>query len=258
MALLPRWRFGTPRAKEAALEERVTALQAALASSKAAATRWTTIAILILALGFALGVYGEPLKQAVTDLAVTLGFTRPIKDADAANTAYQKGDYETALRIARPLADGGDARAQSLLGLAYSRGRGVPQDNLETIRWFRLAANQGDVSAQFYLGEFYAEGKGVPQDYAEAAKWFGLAADEGDPHAQYNLGHCYANGHGLPQDNVNAYMWFNLAAARFPASDTRNRGAAATSRDAVASKMTPDQIVEAQKLAREWNPKSKR
>jgi uncharacterized protein len=50
-------------------------------------------------------------------------------------------------------------------------------------------------------------------------------------------------------------MWFNLAAARFPASDTRNRGLAVKNRDVVAGKMTSDQLAEAQKLAREWKPK---
>jgi uncharacterized protein len=49
-------------------------------------------------------------------------------------------------------------------------------------------------------------------------------------------------------------MWFNLAAARFPASDTRNRTAAVKNRDTVASEMTSDQLAEAQKRAREWKP----
>jgi hypothetical protein len=66
----------------------------------------------------------------------------------------------------------------------------------------------------------------------------------------------YARGEGgTPQDNVSAHMWFNLAAARFPASDTRNRDVAVRSRDVVAGKMTAEQIAEAQRRAREWKPK---
>ena len=65
----------------------------------------------------------------------------------------------------------------------------------------------------------------------------------------------YAQGEGAPQDNVSAHMWFNLAAARFPASDTRNRDVAVKSRDVVAGKMTAEQIAEAQRRAREWKPK---
>jgi TPR repeat protein len=259
MSILPRWRdFGLrrERADEAALHQRVTALQAALENCKGAARRWTelrwglvsAIAAVALAAGFMLGVYSGPLMQA-------LGFGAPAQDAAAANAAYQKGSYAAALQVARPLADQGDARAQSLLGLIYYNGRGVPKDEPMAVTWFRRAADQGDVSAQFYLGNLYTEGKGVPQDSAEAAKWYRRAADQGDALAQYNLGVWYAKGEGGSQDYVSAHMWFNLAAARLPASDARNRIAATNNRDAVAGKMTPEQIAEAQKLAREWHKK---
>jgi uncharacterized protein len=59
----------------------------------------------------------------------------------------------------------------------------------------------------------------------------------------------------VPQDYVQAHKWFNLAAARIPASETESRAIAIKSRDSVASKMTPAQIAEAQKLASEWKPK---
>ena len=261
MSLLPRWRFASHRTKEQALEQRVTALQAALAQCKGVATRWREfglvitagVGVVMLALGFTLGVYREPLKDTIVDLLPTWNSAQPISDADAANAAYQKGDYPAALKLARPLADRGEARGQSILGLLYYRGRGVPRDDREAVQWFRRAADQGDVSARFYLGVIYSEGEGVPQDYTEAAKWFRLAADQGDPQAQYNLGLAYTQGQGVPQNNVNAHMWFNLAAARFP--DARGRDLAVTNRDVVANKMTPDQVTEAQKLAREWRPK---
>jgi uncharacterized protein len=249
------------RPKEEELEERVSALQAALAQCKGVATRWrefglaitAVVGAVMLALGFTLGVYREPLKEAIVDLLPAWNSANPISEADAANAAYQKGDYPTALKFARPLADRGDSRGQSLLGLLYYRGRGVPRDDRTALQWFHRAADQGDVSARFYLGVIYSEGDGVPQDYAEAAKWFRLAAEKGDPQAQYNLGLAYAQGHGVPQDNVSAHMWFNLAAARFP--DNRGRDSAATNRDVVANKMTPDQITQAQNLARTWRPK---
>ncbi|MFL6931702.1 MAG: tetratricopeptide repeat protein, partial [Xanthobacteraceae bacterium] len=97
-------------------------------------------------------------------------------------------------------------------------------------------------------------GQGVPQDFAEGVKWFRLAADQGDPQAQYNLGLSYAKGELGEPDNVSAYMWFNLAAARFQGTDTR-RHAAISGRDVAASKMTQEQIAEAQKRAREWRQK---
>jgi TPR repeat protein len=78
-------------------------------------------------------------------------------------------------------------------------------------------------------------------------KWYRLAADQGYAHAQYNLGIMYAKGQGVPQDYVKAHMWFNLSAAQ-------GEQDAAEHRDKVAQRMTPAQIAEAQKLAREWKP----
>jgi TPR repeat protein len=69
------------------------------------------------------------------------------------------------------------------LGQFYRQGNGVPQDNTEAARWFRLAADQGEATAQGNLGALYHAGIGVPQDNAEAARWFRLAADQGHPNA---------------------------------------------------------------------------
>jgi TPR repeat protein len=122
------------------------------------------------------------------------------------------------------------------------------------VQWFRRAADQGNASAQFYLGVMSAEGHGLPQDYAKAASWYRLAAEHGDPQAQYNLGLSYAEGEGVSLDMVSAHVWLNLAAARFLASDVRIRSAT-RARDLVASKMTPEQLAEAQRRAREWQAK---
>jgi hypothetical protein len=62
-------------------------------------------------------------------------------------------------------------------------------------------------------------------------------------------------GEGAPEDCVEAHKWLNLAASHFPPSMAENREKALKMRDAVAAKMTPAQIAEAQKLAREWKPK---
>ena len=265
MRPLPSFGFGKHRGNEEALRERITALQTALNHCNAAlnhcnamARRWTELplgafAIVFLALGFALGFYHEPILRTARDLAGNLGISRKTTDADALNAAHQKGDCATVLRLARPLADAGNARAQFMLALRYYRGRCETRNYQEAAKWFRRAADQGDSNAQFFLGMMSAEGEGIPQDHAEAAQWFSRAADRGDPEAQYNLGLAYATGIGVPQDNVSAHMWFNLATAHFPASDTR-RITAGTNRDALAKQMTRDQIAEAQKRAREWRP----
>ena len=76
----------------------------------------------------------------------------------------------------------------------YSNGRGVPEDDTEAVRWFRLAADQGGALAQFRLGVRYANGEGVPEDDTEAVRWYRLAADQGNARAQYNLGVMYSTG----------------------------------------------------------------
>ena len=162
--------------------------------------------------------------------------------------AYRSEDYPTALRLWMPLARQGDAGAQFNLGIMYANGRGVPQNDAEAVKWYRLAADQGDAGAQSNLGIMYANGRGVPQNDAEAVKWYRLAADQGDAGAQSNLGIMYANGRGVPQNYVLAYMWSNLASAGGNAYGGKNR-------DEVAAKMTPAQIAEAQRLAAEWKPK---
>jgi len=134
--------------------------------------------------------------------------------------AHNSGDYATALRLWRPLAEQGDAMAQS------------------------------------NLGDMYRAGQGVPQDHAEAVKWFHLAAKQGFAGAQYNLGLMYGNGQGVPQDYVRAYMWFNLATSRLPPGEDHDM--AVNNRNAAADLMTPAQIAEAQKLARQWKPRDDR
>ncbi len=85
------------------------------------------------------------------------------------------------------------------------------------------------------------------RDYATAVRIMRPLAEQGDANAQYNLGVFYDNGLGIPQDLVRAYMWLSLAALQ-------GRESAATFRDLIARLMTPAQIAEAQKLAREWKP----
>ena len=92
-------------------------------------------------------------------------------------------------------------------------------------------------------------------DYAKAYRLFKPLAEQGVPAAQYNLGLMYADGLGVPQDHVLAHMWINLATSRYPASEKEKQEGAAKIRDLAASMMTPAQIAEAERLAREWKPK---
>ena len=144
----------------------------------------------------------------------------------------------------------GDASSQNSLGLMYGNGQGVPQNYVQSMKWYRLAADQGYASAQYNLGLMYDKGQGVPQDYAQAAKWYRLAADQGDASAQFVLGSMYGIGQGVPFDLILAHMWSNLAAAQGYEKGKKNR-------DTVAELMSREQIERAQELARNWKPKKK-
>jgi TPR repeat protein len=119
----------------------------------------------------------------------------------------------------------------------------------------RCRAEQGDAEAQLSLGIAYRDGSdGPPQNYVKAAKWFHKAAEQKNAMAQFNLGRLYENGHGVPQDYVKAHMWYNVAVATFGSNgkDSLSRMSAFKRREALAARMTSQQIAEAHELAREW------
>ena len=171
-------------------------------------------------------------------------------DFKAGADAYQRGDYATALREWHPLAEQGQAVAQYNLGLLYANGQGVSKDDAQAQQWYEKAAAQGHAGAQVNLGILYDYGRGVAQDYKKAVYWYRLSAKQGNELAQRQLGLMFERGDGVPQDYVQAYMWYSLGAA-----NGAKRGTAL--RDALAKRMTPDQITEAQQLAGEWRPKGK-
>jgi TPR repeat protein len=131
-------------------------------------------------------------------------------------TKYGRGDHVSAVRTSKPSTWQRNARADALLGFKYEHGLGVPQ--------------AFDVAVDLYV----------------------RAAEQGDPTGQYLLGLMYDKGHGVSRDEVLAHKWLNLAAAHAP---KRNRENYLRLRDAVASNMTPSQIIAAQWLAIEWVPK---
>jgi len=88
------------------------------------------------------------------------------EDIQAGVDAYEKGDYATALKEWRPLAERGHAGSQVLLGGMYARGEGVPKDHTEALRWYRLAAAQGDEDA--FTARETLEKKMTPAQIAEA------------------------------------------------------------------------------------------
>jgi uncharacterized protein len=123
-------------------------------------------------------------------------------------------------------------------------------DHAEAARLLQSLAEQGDAHAQARLGNVYQS----TGDYERAAEWYQRAADQGHSMAQLFLSILYISGRGVPQDYVLAHMWANLAASRMPPSVKEGYDEAIKRRNALATRMTPAQIAEAQRLAREWKP----
>lgn len=182
---------------------------------------------------------------AVTGIALADPYN-PYADGKA---ALLKGDYATALKIWRPMAERGDPAGENGLGYLYNCGCGVPQDIDKAIEWYRRAIDQGFIKAEynlgvlhasarwgradpaealhwlreaaqhgfgpadFELGEIYHDGRGVPRDAAKALAYYRVAAAQQFAQAQDVIGYMYAGGDGVKQDRVAAYAWFALAAA---------------------------------------------
>ena len=184
------------------------------------------------------------MMKTLVILCALLFSTSSFAGWDEAIAAFEAGDFKTALREYKVLAEQGVDRAQFNLASMYRNGQGTTQDYKAAIKWFTKAAEQDIDRAQFSLGSMYHNGQGTIQDYTAAIKWFTRAAEQGDFRAQYNLGSMYHNGEGTLQDYARAHAWFNMAASN---GDTNAQNA----RKLVEGKMTTSDISKAQALARE-------
>jgi hypothetical protein len=98
---------------------------------------------------------------------------------DPGDVAYKRGDYETAAREWRSLAEQGDAASQNKLARMYDTGKGVAKNAAEAAKLYRRAAEQGLASAQNKLGAMLHAGRGLPVASVEALMWFEIAATRG-------------------------------------------------------------------------------
>jgi TPR repeat protein len=168
----------------------------------------------------------------------------------ASGEGIKKRDKLESARWLRRAADQGLAEGQYNLGLCYASGDGVDRNPAEAAAWFRKAADQALPEAESELGNCYLEGTGVPTDIPEGLKWTRRAAEQGFAAAQNTLGLCYSKGTGVTKDYVEAYKWFNLAAAK-----GGELGNDARVNLAMAERfLTPEQVAEGQRLARDFQP----
>lgn len=121
-------------------------------------------------------------------------------------------DYSTALRWLAPAKAADYPEANYWYGICLLNGYGLQKAPESSVTWFEKAAKQGYVEAQSVLGIMYMEGIGVKRDYATSYAWNSKAANNGHPVAMYHLGQLYEKGAGVEQDDKAAVHWYALAA----------------------------------------------
>jgi len=168
---------------------------------------------------------------------------------DRGGDAWKRGDFKEALKILGPLAESGHPIAEHRLGVMYIFGQGVPKDTAEAIKLFSSAAEKGQGESQHSLGLRYLWGDGTDKNPETAAAWFTAAANQGIPDSATWLGDMYWKGDGVKQDMVEGYKWLLLAGDKFTINHRQ------MTLDQFATQLTPDQIAEAIRRAKEFVPK---
>ena len=156
--------------------------------------------------------------------------------------AFERAQFQKAIRIWRPIADNGHREAQFNLGAMYDNGKGTKKNPTEASKWYRWAADQGHVIAQYSLGNLYLAGRRVHQDTEQAIKWYRKAGEQGHTDAQFNLGEIYKDGTRVKRDYIKAFQWLSLAALR-------KHNAGVIHKNFVEAFMSPEDVKIAQKLA---------
>lgn len=152
------------------------------------------------------------IKRIVAALILCAVFVSPaLADFNDGLLAFRTKDYEGAAKQWTPLAEDGDPRAQTNLGLLYSRGLGVPKDGQKALAWFEKAAQQGYPTAEYNLATIFAKGLEVEKDQSIATTWYLQAAEHGHVRSQFEVARRYAEGNGIPFDEVEAYVWLSRA-----------------------------------------------
>lgn len=162
--------------------------------------------------------------------------------ADTAYGAFQRGLYMTALNLALPRAEAGDAAAQTLAAEILSRGLGVKRDEAAAAKWYRLAAEQGVPEAQFQYALMLIDGRFVKNDPQEAYALMQAAAEAGNRLAQFNFAQLLIQNEPGDRGMTKAVVYYQRAAdaglpdAQYAMSQIHANGAGGKARDEVEAR----------------------
>jgi len=196
----------------------------------------------------------------------------------------RSGNYKEGIKLYRLAAEQGSIDAQYMLGAIYYSGHIVERNYKESMKWYKLAAEKGYIAAQLQIGVLYGNGNGkeaakwyalaaeqgnaeaqrrlailyhfgmgVKKDYIKAREWYMLAAQQGDAYAQNNLGMMYVYGQGVVRDYKKAYAWLSTAESNIIKS---NKEDIIEKIDKLKKHLSPEEIIEAEKLTEEYIKKT--
>ena len=175
-----------------------------------------------------------------------------LADFKSGLTAYNKGDFETAVKEWQGPAEQGHAQALNGLGFLYMNGQGVAQDDTRALGYFLIAAKRNFAAAQYNAGILYSRIKGAMRNQRKASEWIMKAAEQGHVGARYQLAGRYENGTGVDKDFVEALRWAILAAE---GGKGRLKEQATSRRDRIKAVMQPSLIQQAEQRAAETKGK---
>jgi TPR repeat protein len=147
-------------------------------------------------------------------------------------------------------AESGDRVAIDSLARAY-----LYRENYEeAARWYRRGAELGYQNSQVNYAWMLLQGRGVARDDSEAFRWFLAAANSGHPYSYLATAEMYAVGKGTERDPIEALAQVEIALKVLQSSETQNLETARALRNQLAAELTPPQIEEALRRAREKRP----
>lgn len=174
------------------------------------------------------------------------GRTVPVNQGKQVSEVSVKGS--AVIQQLRAQAEKGDVEAQFALAQVYDRGRDVPIDKVEAVRWYTRAAEQGDAFSQYLPGNNSWNGTGMPKSEQEAVRWWQRAAAQGFAPAQSSLGRALlTGGQGVLPDKTQAYVWLVLSAGQGDQEADQQRAT-------LVKQLQPDQLAQAKRLVKEWKP----
>jgi len=133
-------------------------------------------------------------------------------DIGLARAELKKRNYEAAYKQLVPLADAGNAEAQTLIGVFFARGLYVDRDDHIAFRWHQKAAAQDYPEALYYLSEWHSDSLVGQQDRRKAMQYRRKSAQLGYARAQYAMGNAHLQGILAAKDPSEAVSWYERSA----------------------------------------------